>query len=245
MDINTHAAALSNQPANIIIQHPDEEYVVEDSVSMTFWDTPKYVDLIREYRERHSGHPNMALFRLGDEQMEDTSEMYTHVDYILRVYATFPGKHDYWNATTWWDRSLNKVIWIPNGYAAGAGPQDERSLLLTSRRNILCYFAGGGSRTREFVSSRLRMFEVLDETNTGSIIKDFLGALEYKVDLGNTMVGGIVGLADTQYGLAPAGSVPETVSLTADPILRNPRKRGHANHRPGWLAERRVWVPPT
>lgn len=147
---------------------------------------------------RGQGRHNIGVLHLGDETGRDDLGFYADADYIIRNYfrAGLPAVGGY----------CRRILWIPNGWAAGVGPVDPaRHLSFDGRRHEL-FFAGHAGTDTAPLPDRKAMLDALRARAQPAtvLLTDGFGQ-----GLGAQAYAGY--LADARFALAPAGNAPETI----------------------------------
>jgi len=147
---------------------------------------------------RAGGRHNIGVLHLGDETGRDDLGFYADADYVLRHYhrAGLPAAAG----------RCRRVLWVPNGWAAGIGPVDSARHLPFAERRMELFFAGHAGTDAAPLPGRQAMLGALRARARPAtvILTDGFGQ-----GLGAQTYAGYLG--DTRFALAPAGNAAETI----------------------------------
>jgi hypothetical protein len=148
-----------------------------------------------------AGCKNVGVFHMGDEHARCDRSYYKDVDYILRNY--------YFPETLQLPANCRclAALWVPNGYRIGVGPRSRRTILPTSERKQMLFFAGfiGDG---DGIPERVEMLEYLKQCDVpATVIRTpgfarGLGPANYAAQM-----------ETARFALVPRGQAPETIRL--------------------------------
>jgi len=181
----------------ISLEDGEDLPMIDDMLIVSFGDPVEYFEAARA-----RGLKNIGFFQLGDEIGKNTCQSYQHADYVLRHYYFA----DHLSSMT--DGKSPEVLWVPNGWGRGIGPDDAARQLSFRDRRLMIFFSGFVRNEDRKIDEREEMLVALREQRIPAMVSltggfgQGLGPSAFAAHMGNA-----------RFAAVPGGNSPETIRL--------------------------------